>query len=222
MIMSRYTTIILAIYSFFSFAQMSGPSITSGTGWWKQIDGEYSNKGSKHIGLGYELLLTRNLNTKLNMRMQSFPVSERNEDITLNRNEVNAFEIGIDMNYWYLNDLRLINTTFRQSCKGMAVVLATKFKSYLIGGITYRTILSTEPYMNNNHLLFNYGLGIQFWRFSLQANNRFLKPTNRSNNGLIPFIEFRGNNAINATLLDNESYRHSGFMLSFGIKYSMF
>ena len=220
--MRPYTLLILALYAFVGFSQMSGPSITSGTSWWQQIDGGYSNKGSKHIGLGYELLLTRNLNTKLNMRINSFPVSERNEDASLNRNEVNAFEIGIDMNYWYLNDLRLINKTFRQSCKGMAVVLATKFKSYLLGGIAYRTILSTEPYMHDNHLLVNYGLGIQFWRFSLQANNRFLKPTNRSNNGLIPFMEVRGNNSLNATLIESNSYRHSGFMLSFGVKYSMY
>ena len=123
---------------------------------------------------------------------------------------------GVYINYWFLNDLRLLGQRSRKSCKGKMVALNYKFKAYLSGGI------NTDFYKTQNQkelFLFNYcfGLGFNLWQFSLSRQPNLIRPHTKYL--LIPFLKFDYHNSLNNVLLFNTyNWSPKGFLFYGGLK----
>lgn len=215
----KYIILVIFITTLYNFskAQMSGISGYGGTGWWQQSTGNYYNGGSLHLGLSYEKLLTRTLNAKLrgNYRKLGFTVDNNGlGDFNL----LKSYEVGLDVNYWYLNDIRLINKLARQSCKGMLVVLNTRIKSYLSGGVLYRNLSANPDGINKSSWFLRLGLGYHFWRFKIGKYARFTDPTSVTSS-IIPFFEAAYLVPLGDNISAPQPQRVGGVMLSFGVKW---
>lgn len=209
--------IVTVTFSNFGLSQMSGISAYAGTGWWEQSTGAYYNGKAVHFGLSYEKLISRNLNAKL--RGNYNKVGFTYETIgTGNFNLLNSYELGVDLNYWYLNDIRLINKMARQSCKGMLVVLNTRVKSYLSGGILYRSISDSPSGINQNSWFMRLGLGYHLWRFKVGKFSRFTDPTSVTSS-VIPFFEASYLLPLGENVSAPFAQKLGGVLLSFEIKY---
>ena len=123
---------------------------------------------------------------------------------------------GVNINYWFLNDLRLLGQRSRKSCKGKMVALNYKFKAYLSGGINtdfYKTLNQKELF------LFNYcfGLGFNLWQFSLSRQPNLIRP--HTKNLIIPFLKLDFHNSFNNILLYNfYNWSPKGFLFYGGLK----
>jgi len=123
---------------------------------------------------------------------------------------------GINFNYWFLNDLRLLGQRSRKSCKGKIVALNYKFKAYISGGI------STDFYITQNQkdlFLYSYcfGLGFNLWQFSLSRQPNIIRP--HTKHLLIPFLKVDYHRSLNDVLLFNSyNWRPKGFLIYGGLK----
>ena len=123
---------------------------------------------------------------------------------------------GVNIKYWFLNDLRLLGQRSRKSCKGKMVALNYKFKAYLSGGI------NADFYSSKNQIkqfLFNYclGLGFNLWQFALSKQPNLIRP--HTKHLLIPFLKLDYQNSFNDILLFNSyNWRPKGFLFYGGLK----
>jgi len=204
--------------TFSVFSQLSGIGISYLNSTKTPISTEFNNVRDNGISLNFDKYLHRFWSTSVFISYANGTFNNQINDpgFGLMSDSYNNFSSGININYWFLNDLRLLGQRSRNSCKGKMVALNYKFKSFLSAGINgeyYKTLNQSEL------LLFNYSLGIGFnlWQFSISNQPNVVRVHTKYL--LIPFFRADYHNAINKIELFNiHEWKPKSIVLKIGLK----
>ncbi|MEX1002878.1 MAG: hypothetical protein WDZ35_12245 [Crocinitomicaceae bacterium] len=101
-------------------------------------------------------------------------------------NPFQIVRVGGNINYWILNDIRLLGKMARSSCKGKLVALVYKFRLYLSGGLYGNWLRSPANNIQKTYGSYSFGLGMNMYQFAI---SKYPMRSNSSTKYLIiPFV----------------------------------
>ncbi|MFT4600835.1 MAG: hypothetical protein ACI857_001012 [Arenicella sp.] len=81
-------------------------------------------------------------------------------------NPFSITRVGGTLNYWILNDLRLLGKMARSSCKGRQVALTYKFRISLTAGLYGNILNSPENNIKQTYMSYAFGVNVNLFQFS--------------------------------------------------------